>query len=251
MSRVEDLGEAGHELGHDGREDLVPCCQEQRCGGRISSVVSRLVYRGTRVPRLRYVAMQLTVFYKSYKSARSTILLEDYLGRGRGDHTELRCRKDPFVEEDDTGAQRDPETTHQGMACKVSNPDDDDQHPSDNARTATRRGAHSRDEEGWVQATKTSGAARSLGRALGGPALQLPVGLCRLPFACHGQCSVISNPMDAELRLLDCCVDELLARADNEGWQAVLLVAGAISQPLRKVQVLRRLERVIDGDTWH
>lgn len=46
MSRVEDLGEAGHELGHDRGEDLVPCCQEQSCGRRISSVFDRLVFAG-------------------------------------------------------------------------------------------------------------------------------------------------------------------------------------------------------------
>lgn len=44
MSRVEDLGEAGHELGHDCGEDLVPCCQEQRCRGRILSVFDRFVF---------------------------------------------------------------------------------------------------------------------------------------------------------------------------------------------------------------
>lgn len=44
MSRVENLGEASHELGHDRGKDLVPCCKEQRCGGRTSSVIGRPVF---------------------------------------------------------------------------------------------------------------------------------------------------------------------------------------------------------------
>lgn len=31
MAGVEGLGKAGHVLGHDRAEDLVPCCQEERC----------------------------------------------------------------------------------------------------------------------------------------------------------------------------------------------------------------------------
>lgn len=92
-------------------------------------------------------------------------------------------------------------------------PADDDHGHSDNTRRATRRCAHLRDEEGRVQATKAAGAARGFRRALGGPALQLPVGLCRLAFACHGQCLVISTQsgavFSAELQL-DCCLDELV-----------------------------------------
>lgn len=86
------------------------------------------------------------------------------------------------------------------MACKFSKPDEDNDNDlhhdvSDNARRATRSCAHLRDEEGRVQATKASGAARGFRRTLGSPALKLPVGLCRLTFACHGQCVVIIEPV--------------------------------------------------------
>lgn len=112
------------------------------------------------------------------------------------------------------------------MTCKVSIPDDDnnDHHHrlSDNARRATPSCAHLRDEEGRVQAPKSSGAARGVRRALGSPALQLPVGLCRLAFACHGQCVVMIDPVgavfSAELQR-NCFVGVCRRVTTSAGWQ--------------------------------
>lgn len=89
------------------------------------------------------------------------------------------------------------------MLAGIPDDDDDDDGLSGNARRATR--AHLRDEEGRVQATKAAGAARSFRGALGGPALQLPVGLCRLAFACHGQCLVISTQPNRERYSVPSC----------------------------------------------
>lgn len=103
MSRVEDLGEAGHELGHDRGKDLVPCCQEQRWGGRTSSVLVRFVsVEG--LGRLVFVALQCDLRYSASHIGQLwsiTLLFDDIKGKG-GDPTELCCGKDPFVEEDYT-----------------------------------------------------------------------------------------------------------------------------------------------------
>lgn len=84
MSRVEDLGEAGHELGHDRGEDLVPCCQEQSCGRRISSVFDRLVFAGEdRVARRNASRCNLR-YSASHIGQLSPILLVDSNRKGQG-----------------------------------------------------------------------------------------------------------------------------------------------------------------------
>lgn len=101
MSRIEDLGEAGHELGHDRGEDLVPCCQEQSCGRRISSVFDWLVFAGRSVARRNASRCNLR-YSASHIGQLGSMLLFDSSGKGSGNPTKLCRGEDPFVEEDYT-----------------------------------------------------------------------------------------------------------------------------------------------------
>lgn len=91
MSRVEDLGEAGHELGHDRGKDLVPCCQEQRCRGRKSSALDRSVF----VEGLGRVVFEELRYNLRYSTSHigqlwsNTLLFDNIKGKGGGSYRTL------------------------------------------------------------------------------------------------------------------------------------------------------------------
>lgn len=86
MSRVEDLGKAGHELGHDRGKDLVPCCQEQRCGGRKSSALGRFLFIEG-LGRVVFDALRHNLRYSTSHIGQlwsNTLLFDNIRRKGRG-----------------------------------------------------------------------------------------------------------------------------------------------------------------------
>lgn len=116
MARVEGLGEAGHVLGHEGAKDLMPCRQEESCG------------RGSSCQRSR-VSYQLTCFESRVYSLRKSTGVHQVSEKGPRKQgaerttrrrTKSSGRQDPFVEQDDAGAEGDPKGDIEGRMKPAS-----------------------------------------------------------------------------------------------------------------------------------
>lgn len=152
VTRVEDVGEASQNLGHGGGEHHVPCREEQRCGRRVS--------RGSGGAKNK---LQLRDSRKSREDQSQRVFL--FMRRQIARLTELGSGQNPFVEQDNTRTQGNPQT---GPVL---------------GRPRTMRGANG--SSGYARNVESRVKAAAGGSSILAAALELAVILGRAAV-CHG-----------------------------------------------------------------